>query len=58
MAIATVWLVILMFSNYKRWNMDSNGDELECKLRYDGNVRCKFNGKSVIKYKIDSGDCS
>lgn len=58
MAAAGVWLIILMFSNYKRWNMESNGEELDCRLRYDGNVRCKLNGKSLIKYKIDSTDCS
>ncbi|CAD8111801.1 unnamed protein product [Paramecium primaurelia] len=57
LAAAGVWLIILLFSNYQFSKLEQNGEQLECKLKYDGNKKCKLNDKILFKIKISGSDC-
>ncbi|CAD8120303.1 unnamed protein product [Paramecium sonneborni] len=58
LSAAGVWLIILLFSNYRNYQLEKNGDYLDCKLKYDGNLKCKLNNKLLFKQKISSSEIS
>ncbi|CAK63797.1 unnamed protein product (macronuclear) [Paramecium tetraurelia] len=57
LASAGVWLIILLFSNYQFSKQEYYGEQLECKLKYDGYKRCRLNNKLLYKERINSSDC-